>query len=161
MKKSIAADHLLKNLPHQLIGFYEHLTTLDYFTDPDYEFLFSCLHSIIEEYEIEDDEPFDWIFGLHANDIRSRSKSMEKKDHLHCRPRSQTKSHKQMIKVEDYESENAITKYTDASAHTEDIMIDQFQSFLEQEYDDDEKDQKDNEQNDPSTVHQFPKDTAL
>uniref|UniRef100_A0A803J3S8 non-specific serine/threonine protein kinase n=1 Tax=Xenopus tropicalis TaxID=8364 RepID=A0A803J3S8_XENTR len=58
-------DHrmLLKHMPSEFHLFLEHISTLDYFTKPDYQMIMSVFESSMKERGITENEAFDWEKG--------------------------------------------------------------------------------------------------
>ncbi|KAA6312276.1 MAG: putative tau-tubulin kinase 1, partial [Streblomastix strix] len=61
---------LLKHLPKQFLEFETHILSLDYTTDPDYEYLTSLLKQAAEENKVDLNAPFEW--ELEMNNERDR-----------------------------------------------------------------------------------------
>ncbi|XP_061598971.1 tau-tubulin kinase 2 isoform X3 [Cololabis saira] len=55
-------DHrlMLKNLPAEFGVFLEHISTLDYFTKPDYQLLMSVFENSMKTYNVVENDPYDW-----------------------------------------------------------------------------------------------------
>ncbi|KAM6912570.1 tau-tubulin kinase 2 [Xenentodon cancila] len=55
-------DHrlMLKNLPAEFGVFLEHISTLDYFTKPDYQLLMSVFDNSMKTYNVVENDPYDW-----------------------------------------------------------------------------------------------------
>ncbi|XP_048452562.1 tau-tubulin kinase 1-like [Rhincodon typus] len=58
-------DHrmLLKHMPSEFHSFLDHVSTLDYFTKPDYQLIMSVLENSSKERNITENEAFDWEKG--------------------------------------------------------------------------------------------------
>ncbi|MGH0141363.1 UNVERIFIED_CONTAM: hypothetical protein FKN15_070529 [Acipenser sinensis] len=58
-------DHrvLLKHMPSEFHIFLDHVSSLDYFTKPDYQLLMSVFENSMKERTITENEPFDWEKG--------------------------------------------------------------------------------------------------
>ncbi|XP_063774825.1 tau-tubulin kinase 1 isoform X1 [Pseudophryne corroboree] len=58
-------DHrmLLKHMPSEFHLFLEHISTLDYFTKPDYQMIMSVFENSMKERGITENEAFDWEKG--------------------------------------------------------------------------------------------------
>ncbi|KAK1170470.1 tau-tubulin kinase 1-like isoform X1 [Acipenser oxyrinchus oxyrinchus] len=58
-------DHrvLLKHMPSEFQIFLDHVSSLDYFTKPDYQLLMSVFENSMKERTITENEPFDWEKG--------------------------------------------------------------------------------------------------
>ncbi|XP_039594382.1 tau-tubulin kinase 1 [Polypterus senegalus] len=58
-------DHrmLLKHMPSEFHIFLDHVSSLDYFTKPDYQLLMSVFENSMKERIITENEPFDWEKG--------------------------------------------------------------------------------------------------
>ncbi|KAL6741456.1 hypothetical protein Aduo_014708 [Ancylostoma duodenale] len=61
-KRSTPMEILLENCPVQLIIFYKHLSTLNYYTRPDYLLLYNLLENIRTTGNIRYSDPYDWEF---------------------------------------------------------------------------------------------------
>ncbi|XP_041828490.1 tau-tubulin kinase 2 isoform X1 [Melanotaenia boesemani] len=55
-------DHrvMLKHLPAEFGVFLEHISTLDYFTKPDYQLLMSVFDNSMKTYNVVENDPYDW-----------------------------------------------------------------------------------------------------
>ncbi|XP_030299682.1 tau-tubulin kinase 2 isoform X1 [Sparus aurata] len=55
-------DHrlMLKQLPAEFGVFLEHISTLDYFTKPDYQLLMSVFDNSMKTYNVVENDPYDW-----------------------------------------------------------------------------------------------------
>ncbi|KAM9356165.1 LOW QUALITY PROTEIN: tau-tubulin kinase 2-like [Pholidichthys leucotaenia] len=55
-------DHrlMLKHLPAEFGVFLEHISSLDYFTKPDYELLMSVFDNSMKTYNVVENDPYDW-----------------------------------------------------------------------------------------------------
>ncbi|KAL2098913.1 hypothetical protein ACEWY4_005393 [Coilia grayii] len=55
-------DHrlMLKHLPAEFSIFLDHISTLDYFTKPDYELLMSVFENSMKTYAVVENDPYDW-----------------------------------------------------------------------------------------------------
>ncbi|XP_061651348.1 tau-tubulin kinase 2 isoform X2 [Phyllopteryx taeniolatus] len=55
-------DHrlMLKHLPAEFGVFLEHISSLDYFTKPDYQLLMSVFDSSMKTYNVVENDPYDW-----------------------------------------------------------------------------------------------------
>ncbi|XP_028295754.1 tau-tubulin kinase 2b isoform X2 [Gouania willdenowi] len=55
-------DHrlMLKHLPSEFNTFLDHITTLDYFTKPDYQLLMSVFESAMKSHNVLENDPYDW-----------------------------------------------------------------------------------------------------
>ncbi|XP_055485148.1 tau-tubulin kinase 2 [Psammomys obesus] len=55
-------DHrlMLKHLPPEFSTFLDHISSLDYFTKPDYQLLTSVFDNSIEAFGVMESDPFDW-----------------------------------------------------------------------------------------------------
>ncbi|XP_036040929.1 tau-tubulin kinase 2 isoform X2 [Onychomys torridus] len=55
-------DHrlMLKHLPPEFSTFLDHISSLDYFTKPDYQLLTSLFDSSIKAFGVTESDPFDW-----------------------------------------------------------------------------------------------------
>jgi len=62
-------DHklLLRHLPSDFKQFLEHIESLDYFTEPDYQLLFGIFDRCIKRRGIKLDDPFDWEQQIESN----------------------------------------------------------------------------------------------
>ncbi|XP_007890507.2 tau-tubulin kinase 1 [Callorhinchus milii] len=58
-------DHrmLLKHMPSEFHIFLDHVSTLDYFTKPDYQLIMSIFENSMKERAVTENEPFDWEKG--------------------------------------------------------------------------------------------------
>uniref|UniRef100_A0A3Q2ZEE2 Tau tubulin kinase 2a n=1 Tax=Hippocampus comes TaxID=109280 RepID=A0A3Q2ZEE2_HIPCM len=55
-------DHrlMLKHLPAEFSVFLEHISSLDYFTKPDYQLLMSVFDNSMKTYNVVENDPYDW-----------------------------------------------------------------------------------------------------
>ncbi|XP_046873936.1 tau-tubulin kinase 2 isoform X2 [Hypomesus transpacificus] len=55
-------DHrlMLKHLPAEFSVFLDHISSLDYFTKPDYQLLMSVFDSSMKTYNVVENDPYDW-----------------------------------------------------------------------------------------------------
>ncbi|XP_061896940.1 tau-tubulin kinase 2 isoform X1 [Entelurus aequoreus] len=55
-------DHhlMLKHLPAEFALFLEHISSLDYFTKPDYQLLMSVFDNSMKTYNVVENDPYDW-----------------------------------------------------------------------------------------------------
>ncbi|XP_075879277.1 tau-tubulin kinase 2 isoform X1 [Nelusetta ayraudi] len=55
-------DHrlMLKHLPAEFAVFLEHISSLDYFTKPDYQLLMSVFDNSMKTYNVVENDPYDW-----------------------------------------------------------------------------------------------------
>ncbi|CAL8284492.1 unnamed protein product [Lota lota] len=55
-------DHrlMLKHLPSEFIVFLDHVSSLDYFTKPDYQLLMSVFDNSMKTYNVVENDPYDW-----------------------------------------------------------------------------------------------------
>ncbi|KAM9842730.1 tau-tubulin kinase 2 [Aulostomus maculatus] len=55
-------DHrlMLKHLPAEFGVFLEHISSLDYFTKPDYQLLMSVFENSMKTYNVVENDPYDW-----------------------------------------------------------------------------------------------------
>ncbi|KAM5130029.1 tau-tubulin kinase 2 [Mantella aurantiaca] len=51
---------MLKHLPPEFYVFLEHISSLDYFTKPDYQLLLSVFDNSMKSYGVVESDPFDW-----------------------------------------------------------------------------------------------------
>uniref|UniRef100_A0A0N4ZVU4 Protein kinase domain-containing protein n=1 Tax=Parastrongyloides trichosuri TaxID=131310 RepID=A0A0N4ZVU4_PARTI len=63
LKEEVDLEFLLEGCPHELLAFANHLKTLTYPDEPDYNMLEGCLTSIINRMGISMDDPYDWEIG--------------------------------------------------------------------------------------------------
>lgn len=60
MKEQIGALRLIDGMPGEMQNFVEHLESLGYYDEPNYEMLVGCLRSILNRIGVKDEDPFDW-----------------------------------------------------------------------------------------------------
>uniref|UniRef100_A0A0N5C3D1 Protein kinase domain-containing protein n=1 Tax=Strongyloides papillosus TaxID=174720 RepID=A0A0N5C3D1_STREA len=63
LKEEVDLEYLLEGCPHELLTFANHLKTLSYPDEPNYNLLEGCLTSIIQRMGISMDDPYDWEIG--------------------------------------------------------------------------------------------------
>lgn len=51
---------LLTNAPQELQQFLEHIRSLNYSDEPNYDFLQNCIHDACETRNFKHDDPLDW-----------------------------------------------------------------------------------------------------
>nr|KAI8747175.1 tau-tubulin kinase 1 [Biomphalaria glabrata] len=60
MKDKYDHSNLLKNLPSEFRAFLDHIQSLDYFDQPDYNMLSNLLDQCIRRKNVRDSDPYDW-----------------------------------------------------------------------------------------------------
>lgn len=63
MKINVELESLLHNCPVELLSFARHLRGLNYYTRPDYSFLFHLLEQVMDAGAIRFSDPYDWEKG--------------------------------------------------------------------------------------------------
>uniref|UniRef100_H2XSG8 Protein kinase domain-containing protein n=3 Tax=Ciona intestinalis TaxID=7719 RepID=H2XSG8_CIOIN len=63
MKERYDEKMLLKHMPHELMELYNHISTLQYYDKPDYEFVHQLFEQAIARKNIHPSDPFDWERG--------------------------------------------------------------------------------------------------
>ena len=74
LKLELTNPDLVRHLPSPISDFYHHLTSLDYFSVPDYNFLISLLDRLYQISGAEIGRPFDWDY---VNTLEMQSKFIE------------------------------------------------------------------------------------
>lgn len=60
MKDKYDHTNLLKNLPSEFRAFLEHIQTLDYFDQPDYNMMSNLMDQCMRRKNVRDSDPYDW-----------------------------------------------------------------------------------------------------
>ncbi|GAA6223311.1 tau-tubulin kinase 2 [Lates japonicus] len=60
LKETYDHHQMLKHLPAEFGVFLEHISSLDYFTKPDYQLLMSVFDNSMKTYNVVENDPYDW-----------------------------------------------------------------------------------------------------
>ncbi|KAL2082675.1 hypothetical protein ACEWY4_022493 [Coilia grayii] len=60
MKETYDHKLMLKHLPSEFSIFLDHISSLDYFTKPDYQMLLTVFDNSIKSYNVLENDPYDW-----------------------------------------------------------------------------------------------------
>nr|XP_018671613.1 tau-tubulin kinase 1-like isoform X2 [Ciona intestinalis] len=75
MKERYDEKMLLKHMPHELMELYNHISTLQYYDKPDYEFVHQLFEQAIARKNIHPSDPFDWERGCGEGSVTTTTTS--------------------------------------------------------------------------------------
>ncbi|XP_078490913.1 uncharacterized protein LOC100176391 [Ciona intestinalis] len=75
MKERYDEKMLLKHMPHELMELYNHISTLQYYDKPDYEFVHQLFEQAIARKNIHSSDPFDWERGCGEGSVTTTTTS--------------------------------------------------------------------------------------
>ncbi|CAK8695001.1 uncharacterized protein LOC143445577 isoform X2 [Clavelina lepadiformis] len=75
LKEKFDDKALLKHMPHEMLDLYHHISNLQYYDKPDYEYVYSLFEKSIARKNICDSDPFDWERGCGEGSVTTTTTS--------------------------------------------------------------------------------------